>query len=292
MMAKDLKMEEIKKLKAEFNWLLTDEVPSMLKQLKTFIQACLQKFNIVSSPAHTMKGNNFLLSLPNSDAIKGLINVAGDSVIKAELKFKFPKHANSGIGTFIFEQCPWKLEQLQDTSNHLKMALEELKEQELNDVAIDKRRLTMLLDQVMMSLSCAKNSLIVPVKYSLSEIMYNNAQRVLNPPIPEEILVTFYINYDKLVFVVYLLNILTTAPSQKHQSQDQTAAGSVFEHEDCWFEIANKYEITCSVPWMKDLIIWINTAQQLCQQMKDKLKIFDTQSFKLKEEVKGESRWA
>ena len=29
-----------------------------------------------------------------------------------ELKFKFPKHLSSGMGTFIFEQCPWKLYQV------------------------------------------------------------------------------------------------------------------------------------------------------------------------------------
>jgi len=30
------------------------------------------------------------------------------------------------------------------------------------------------------------------------------------------------------------------------------------------------------------MIVWINTAQQLCQQLKDKLKMFDTLSPKLK----------
>ena len=38
-------------------------------------------------------------------------------------------------------------------------------------------------------------------------------QRVLNPPIPEEILVTFHINCDKLAFNVFVLNILTAAPN-------------------------------------------------------------------------------
>uniref|UniRef100_A0A7M5UVN8 Uncharacterized protein n=1 Tax=Clytia hemisphaerica TaxID=252671 RepID=A0A7M5UVN8_9CNID len=141
----NVKVDSVQVLRGEYEWLLAEEVPSMTKQLKSFIQACLQKVNILSSPAHTIKGNNFLLSLPNSDAVKGLINVAGDSVIKAELKFKFPKYASNGIGTFIFEQCPWKLQQLQDTSNHLKMAFEELKEQEYNSSLLEKQRVNQVL---------------------------------------------------------------------------------------------------------------------------------------------------
>lgn len=274
-MSKDSKLEAAQVLNAEYEWLLTEEVPSTTRQLKSFLQACLQKFNIVSSPAHTIKGNNFLLSLPNSDAVKGLINVAGDSVIKAELKFKFPKHLSSGMGTFIFEQCPWKLYQLQGTCNHLKMALEELKEQESSNPVMNKRRVTQLLDQIMMSLSCAKNSLLVPEKQSPSQMMADNCQKVLNPPLPDEVLVNFYVNCDKLIFDAFLLNILTTTPNQKHVN-DSALVGSLFEYNGRWFEIANKYEIVCNVPWLKDMIVWINTSQQLCQQLKDKLKVFDT----------------
>lgn len=41
------------------------------------------------------------------------------------------------------------------------------------------------------------------------------SQKVLNPPIPEEILVNFHVNCDKLVFDVFLLNVLTTnTPNQ------------------------------------------------------------------------------
>ncbi len=38
-------------------------------------------------------------------------------------------------------------------------------------------------------------------------------QRVLNPPVPDEVLVNFHVNCDKLVFCAYVLNNLTGAPS-------------------------------------------------------------------------------
>ena len=34
------------------------------------------------------------------------------------------------------------------------------------------------------------------------------------------------------------------------------------------------FKVTSTVPWVKDLILWINNAQQLCQQMNDKIAIF------------------
>jgi len=273
--------EEIRNLKNEYDWLLTDELPSIFKQLKELIQICLRKFKIKNASAgdgmeheNIVQGNNFLLSLPNSDAVKGLINITGDSVIKAELRFKFPKISNNPIGSFIFEQCPWKLHQLQDVSNHLKMAHEAISEREVCGGVSQGNHIIQLMGKVMASLSNAKNALIVPHKHDLSQLITSNIQ-VLNPPTPEELVISFHVNCDKVVLCVYVLNSLTQGnTNQRHQQQDNSSIGYTFQHHGRWFEVVNKVEIICAVPWVKDMIVWINSAQQLCQQMKDKIEIF------------------
>lgn len=257
----------------EFDWLLNDEVPNALTQLKSIIDNCVKKFTPgVETPSP--QGHNFLLSLPNSDAVKGLLNIAGDSVIRAELRFKFPKLPSAGIGTFVFEQCPWKLQQLQDARNHLELGLETISDYESCGMLTSGYQVIHLMDKAMTSLGHVKSCLIVPEKHTLSELMAINAQKVLNPPIPEDILVNFHVHCDKLVLLVYSFTILTAPPHLKNHNQEHNSVGYVFEHEGRWFEVATKAEIMCAVPWFKDIIVWINSAQQLCQQLKDKITMF------------------
>ena len=272
-----MSVEEKNILQEEFDWLLEDEVPSILSQVKNILDTSVKKFSVSTdnnATPHLSKGNNFLLSLPNSDAVKGLINISGDSVVRAELKFKFPKFPSAGIGTFVFEQCPWKLQQLQDARNHLEMGLEHIVEHESCGKITSGNQAIQLMDKAMVSLSRVKTCLIVPVKHSLAELMTINAQKVLNPPVPDEVLVSFHVNCDKLVLSVYTFNILTATPNQKANQQEAHSVGYMFEHDGRWFEVSSRVEIVCTVPWLKDMIVWINTAQQLCQQLKDKITLF------------------
>ncbi|XP_047142766.1 protein rogdi homolog isoform X2 [Hydra vulgaris] len=225
-------------LRLEFNWLLTDEVSSILAQLKEIIQSCLSRFKMPlgMSATDTSKGSN--LPFNNSELVKGWINVAGEHVMKAELKFKIPKFGSAGIGTFIFEQCPWKLQQLLETHNHLQMAFDEILERECCGKFTSGEQVEELMNTLMGSLNRAKTCMLVPEKLVLAELFNSSQQKVL--------------------------------------IQDQSTIGHQFETHNKWYEVINKAEVICSVPWLKDLIVWINTALQLCQQLKDKIAIFHT----------------
>eukprot|EP00794_Sanderia_malayensis_P013766 gene13766-15207_t len=275
--ARRLSLQRIVSQKLEFQWLLKEEVPSVLSQLKGTLEGCLQKFKSRGNNVHgtVYKADNFLLSLPNSDIVKGLISIAGDSVIKADLKFKIPKLSNGTFGTFIFEHFPWKLQQLQDANNHLRMALDEVNEREVCGVFRSGQEVDELVECIMSSLSKGKSLLLVPPKIPLSQLISSGVQRVLNPPVPDEVLVNFHVNCDKLVFCVYVLNSLTGAPSNlKNLPTDPSHIGHVFECGSRWYEVINRIEIVCTVPWLKEIIVLFNTAQQLCQQLKDKTNLF------------------
>ena len=277
--------EEVKLVRREFDWLLQEEVPSILTQLKSIIQNSINKFKAEPETRDVGPvdvGHNLNVSLPNSDAVKGILNIAGDSVIRAELRFKFPKLPSSGVRTFVFEQCPWKLQQLQDARNHLEGGWDEIAERENCGMLTSGHQVVQLMDRVMLSLNRVKTCIVVPEKRTLSELLSQNAQRVLNPPVPEEILVSFHVNCDKLLLHVYAFNALAAAPhntknttNNNNNSMDHNSTiGDAFEHDGRWWEIGSKAEIACSVPWFKEIIVWINTAHQLCQQLKDKITIF------------------
>ena len=55
---------------------------------------------------------------------------------------------------------------------------------------------------------------------------------MLNPPLPEEVLVNFHVNCDKLVFCAYVLNCLATTPSNLVSFFKE-----MFRTEDCMKEV-------------------------------------------------------
>jgi len=72
-------------------------------------------------------------------------------------------------------------------------------------------------------------------------------QKSLNPNLPENLAISFYIQSYKLVLAIYQL---------------ENAHGSV------------KYETQqaeCSVPWLNDALVLLTIALQLCQRLKDKV---------------------
>lgn len=73
------------------------------------------------------------------------------------------------------------------------------------------------------------------------------SQKSLNPNLPENLAISFYIQSYKLVLAIYQL---------------ENAHGSV------------KYETQqteCSVPWLNDALVLLTIALQLCQRLKDKV---------------------
>lgn len=74
-------------------------------------------------------------------------------------------------------------------------------------------------------------------------------QKSLQPNLPEDLAISFYIQSHKLVFAVYQLsNVQGTMKFDSHQAE-------------------------CSVPWLNEALVLLTVALQLCQQLKDKVNI-------------------
>ncbi|XP_077870625.1 protein rogdi homolog [Saccoglossus kowalevskii] len=312
----DEEAEELASLREEFQWVLKYEVHSVLKHLREVLQECSKRFLLRSSETKLqqpvlrqkleilddflkfracmlltrsdinssrhwkishVKAEKFMLSSANgSDNIKGVITVFGDNICHADITIRLHRHANQSYRTFIKEDIPWKLQQVQDAGNHLQCAVDFIAlKGEHTDFQTAQEVIT-LMSELMVCLQRARNSLLSPKKYSLEELYRNKSMRAFNPPLPVDSIINFYVHHNKLVMSTYYL---TPAQGPRPQKPSVTSIesklGSTFEVGQYRYEVAAQYQVECAVPWLNDVITLFTVALQTCQQLKDKIAVFD-----------------
>lgn len=75
-------------------------------------------------------------------------------------------------------------------------------------------------------------------------------QKSLSPNLPENVAISFYIQSYKLVLAIY--HVENNHGNIKYETQ----------------------QAECSVPWLNDALVLLTFSLQLCQRLKDKVKIF------------------
>jgi len=125
--------EELATLQREFDWLLSQEVPAVLSQLREAVTECASKFPVpVGSHNADRPNSSDKFVLTTTDQLKVVVTLTGDSISAAEINLKLPRpHAKDAYhNTGVREDVPWKLQQVQDAANHLHMASESLQPQQ------------------------------------------------------------------------------------------------------------------------------------------------------------------
>lgn len=70
------------------------------------------------------------------------------------------------------------------------------------------------------------------------------------PNLPDDLAISFYLQSHKLIFAVYqLTNVQGTMKFDSFQADS-------------------------SVPWLNEVLVFLTVSLQLCQQLKDKVKVF------------------
>ena len=83
-------------------------------------------------------------------------------------------------------------------------------------------------------------------------ILFLHLQKGLTPPIPAELVLSFYLNGWKLILAVY------------HIVVDPKTNMSKF----------NRYQAECVIPWVNDVLLLLTVTLQSSQQLKDKVTNF------------------
>ncbi|XP_029043133.1 rogdi atypical leucine zipper isoform X1 [Osmia lignaria lignaria] len=246
----DCEKEEAHNLQMEFEWVLHEEVHSSLSQLRNILMECAQRFPLAlfGNDQHN-KTDRFVFAAPH-DQVKCVAVLTGDSITNAEVNFKVQRQQNINMRTSIQNEHPWKLQQIQDAANHLQQAIAHIDNVDRHYLFKTSDEVMHVLGNILGCLQRSRTSLIVPRKKTIDDLIKSRNMKSLNPNLPENLAISFYIQSYKLVLAVYQL---------------ENAHGSV------------KYETQqaeCSVPWLNDALVLLTIALQLCQRLKDKICVF------------------
>jgi len=91
----------------------------------------------------------------------------------------------------------------------------------------------------------------VPKRRTIEELQSSRNMKALQPAVPSDLAVSFYIQSHKLVCAVYFM---------QKDTQGQVK-----------FDI---YQAETSIPWLSEALVLFTVCLQFCQQLKDKLAVF------------------
>jgi len=256
--------DEIAALQVEFDWLLTEEVNDILHQLQNIILECSRRFPVHVPGVETLvKTDKFQLAYSvvsgqHQDQIKVIATIQGDNISNADINVRLHKHSSPNQRFIVQNDCQWKLHQIQDASNHLMSALNVLVSPPLRYIEKEKRydftsaeEVIQMINSVMSCLQKGRNSLIVPKKRTIEELQSSRNLKSLQPALPNDLAISFYVQSHKLICAVYFM---------QKDPQGQTK-----------FDI---FQAETSVPWLSEVLVLFTVALQFCQQLKDKVSVF------------------
>ncbi|XP_065221320.1 protein rogdi isoform X1 [Planococcus citri] len=251
----DLENEEAVCLQKEFEWILTEEVHAVLNQLHIILVECVRRFPLPlygNDSANSFKQEKYVLTSP-PDQLKTVISVNGDSIAHADIQFRVQRPHQQPIvyRTYIQNEHPWKLQQLQDAGNHVQEALLHIDNIEKRCSFCSSEEVLHILAKILGCLQRGRTCLIVPRKKPMEEIIKSGNMKCLFPTLPDDVAITFYVQSHKLILAVY---------------QSSTMRGSTTK--------CDAYQAECTIPWLNEVLVLFTVALQLCQQLKDKICVF------------------
>lgn len=245
----DTEKEEAVNLQVEFEWVLHEEVHSVLKQLHAILVECAHRFPVPLYGNEGKKQDKFVLTAA-PEQLKCVVTLTGDSITHADINFKVQRQQQQTQRTTITQDYPWKIQQVQDAANHLQQAINHIDNVDSSYNFKTSDEVLHILGNILGALQRGRTSLVVPRKKPIDELMKSRNMKALSPNLPEDLAISFYIQSHKLIFVAYQL----------------TNFQGTMKFDSCQAE--------CSVPWLNEVLVLFTVALQLCQQLKDKISVF------------------
>ncbi|XP_053684699.1 protein rogdi isoform X2 [Sabethes cyaneus] len=245
----DSEKEEAVNLQVEFEWVLREEVHSVLKQLHAILVECAHRFPVPLYGNEGKKQDKFVLTAA-PEQLKCVVTLTGDSITHADINFKVQRQQQQTQRTTITQDYPWKIQQVQDAANHLQQAINHIDNVDSSYNFKTSDEVLHILGNILGALQRGRTSLVVPRKKPIDELMKSRNMKALSPNLPEDLAISFYIQSHKLIFVAYQL----------------TNFQGTMKFDSCQAE--------CSVPWLNEVLVLFTVALQLCQQLKDKISVF------------------
>ncbi|XP_074641954.1 protein rogdi-like isoform X1 [Tubulanus polymorphus] len=251
-----LEQAEKESMYQEFKWLIEEEVENVIRQLKKIVNDCCRRFAVQNpdnpGEENIVKPEKFLLSSSNDVPVKCMVTLMGDVICEANISINTHKHGNLPIRSAIQPGEPWRLQQIQDAGNYLCKAIHEIYGKEDTYTFQGGQELLIFFDRIIHLLMEGKQCLLLPKKKTLTDLIHNRNMKSLSPAVPNNTVLSFYIQAQKLILAIYHLT-----PNQNQH-----------------YEIGSRHQVECTVPWLHDTILLFTIALEICQQFRDKVHLF------------------
>ncbi|CAG0923009.1 unnamed protein product [Notodromas monacha] len=238
----------------EYEWFIREEVPEAVLRLRGLLADCIIRIPVQAIDSDTQpKTEKYVISSPSSatDSLKCIVTVCGENVVQADLTLKISRlHNNPVIHTQVVPDAPWKLQQIQDASNHVKLAIMHLENIDIDQMLWSGEEVSSVFSNIMASLKQGRTALVIPKKRTIEELLNSKNVKSLVPPLPGDVAVSFYLQSHKLVVAGYHLS---------------------HHHGHTRFEMV---QADTSLVWLSQVLMLITTGLQVCQQVKDKVQAF------------------
>lgn len=205
----------------EADWLQKARAISAFEHLKLLLIDCCRRLNVqhkcanpelASEPRPKPQSERYELQPRgglNESSLSAAVTLRGDNVVQAEVSLKYAKSASGFYRATATPDVHWKMQQLQDAANAIVRALDSLQAGqsrylEFQQNGADVRELLLAIFQsIKADLKLARSSLTMPKKKSLVELCNYYPIKSFIPPLPHDILLSFYLSSAKLVCAAY-----------------------------------------------------------------------------------------
>ena len=252
----------------EVAWFLSEEVFRSLDQIVASVDDCIDSFPTPIREDAPADQERFVMHQTASqggvaDTAKCVLVMEGAAVIQAELQVKIRKHPNIIHKTSIQPEAPWSLCQLQDAANMLAEARCCAEDAGRLRARVDARvradtvdvpflrcltsQMTSVVDALMLRLRRGRDALLSPRKRTIQDHLSSANMKSLQPPLPGDIAVSFYVQGHRLMLAVYHL---------------------VPQHGSLMFDM---FLAECCLPRLETALSGLTRTYQMCQEVKNKL---------------------
>ncbi|PAV85881.1 hypothetical protein WR25_09132 [Diploscapter pachys] len=225
MFAEQRSAEEITKaadrnLQSEYVWLQSIQGPKTFHEVLMCLRECCKKLHLghkcdrrLQVPITQSVSEKYgLIGKHGGDSLKATVTLLGDNVIQAEVAIKHLKAPGGVFRAVAQPDVQWKLQQIQDLGNHIAKAttilceMEHQMKQFHESGKFDLSSGPLILSEartVKELIASARNAILLPRKRTLLELCNFPPTRRFVPPLPQDLLLSFYISSCRLVCASY-----------------------------------------------------------------------------------------
>ncbi|VDK87345.1 unnamed protein product [Litomosoides sigmodontis] len=205
-------------LLTEQQWFQSLEVIRTFAKLEDILRQICKKMNLSAKVDSSVKlgaenpaTEKFsLVQRVGAEVLKCSVVLHGESIIQTEVIMKYLKMPGGVYRGAAQPDVQWKLQQLQDADNYYVQALNILvrelkwiKQMSPDDIGKMSSTVITTLAKIKSLVGQARSTLCIPEKHTLLELCNSTITRCFNPPLPPDLVFSYYIIENRLVCAAY-----------------------------------------------------------------------------------------